>query len=289
MGVPWSGPADDWSMALANWLVGNAASVTAIEITFGVFEAAFEVDAYIALTGAEAPLELAGERAPFHETCFVPAGTTLKLGGARTGMRTYLAIAGGIEVGEFLGSTSTYLPAGFGGHEGRTLRAGDVLSNAPYSDELIMRRTPVAVKPILSDSYTLRAVASAESELLEVDSFQRLFDSRFTIGLQATRMGVSLDGAGLSLRSDGKMKSAAVFPGTIQCPEDGTPIILLADAQTTGGYPRIASIASCDRHLLGQLRPGDCVRLLKRTHESAINDLDRKLALLRSWVPDYGF
>ena len=97
-------------------------------------------------------------------------------------------------------------------------------------------------------------------------------------------MGLSLEGHPLSVASDGTMKSAPVFPGTIQCPPSGTPIVLLCDAQTTGGYPRIASIARCDRHLLGQIRPGDQVRLLKRAAEAALTEFAEKKAMLDGWL-----
>lgn len=287
MGIPWAGAADDWSMALANRLVDNAAAETAIEITLGVFEVRFEQDTWFALTGAPTQADLSGGGVSFHATQFAPTGSVLKLRGARTGMRTYLAIAGGVIGEEFLGSASTYLPAGFGGYKGRALIAKDQLEVAPQPSTLEWLETPADLIPVLSDNYTLRGTPSIETHLLDQDSERALFQTSFAIGRQATRMGVSLEGTPLALNSDGKMKSVAVFPGAIQCPEDGTPIILLADAQTTGGYPRIASIARCDRHILGQLRPGNKVRLLKRTHEQSAIDLESKQALLRSWVPDY--
>ena len=220
-------------------------------------------------------------------TLHLPADSILTIGAATAGMRIYLAVAGGFIGDDFLGSTSTYLPAGFGGHQGRALAAGDTINVSPQPRLMDMVTTPDALRPVISNAYTLRACESAETGLLSEVSRMSLFNSVFVIGRQATRMGVTLEGEKLGLNSDGKMKSAAVFPGTIQCPENGAPIVLLADAQTTGGYPRIAAVARCDRHILGQLRPGDRIRLLRRTPGQAASDLQSKLALLRTWIPDF--
>ncbi len=287
MGVPWSGAADNWSMALANRLVGNSAVQTALEISYGSFAARILSDTWFALTGAPAPLQINRRPAEFHTVLFAPAGSLVEIGAPENGIRIYLAVAGGIKGESFLGSVSTYLPAGFGGHEGRALEEGDMLDIASQPRKLEYAETPAKLRPAISGTYAVRACASAETDLLSARARSRLFDAEFSIGRQATRMGVTLEGPSLELNSDGKMKSAGVFPGIIQCPENGTPIILLSDAQTTGGYPRIASVASCDRHMLGQLRPGDKVRLLKRSHMSALADLEAKLSLLRSWVPDF--
>ena len=287
MGVPWAGPADAWSMAVANRLAGNAPDMAALEITLGGVAARFEKDTVFAMTGVPARADLNGNTAPFHETLTAPAGAELVIAVPDAGMRIYLAVAGGFTADEFLGSQSTYLPAGFGGHDGRALQAGDRLPYGPETGEVQQLRTPEHLRPVISHAYALRACPSAETHLLDAASEMALFGTEFTIGRQATRMGVSLEGCKLDLASDGKMKSAAVFPGIIQCPENGTPIILLADAQTTGGYPRIASVARCDRHMLGQLRPGDRVRLLKRTHGQALADLKAKQAFMRAWVPDF--
>lgn len=289
MGVPWAGAADGWSMALANRLVGNAPDTPALEITLGNFSARFSHDTWFALSGAGADVTLSGETATFHDTLFAPAGAEIGIGGVPAGMRMYLSVAGGFEASEFLGSSSTYLPAQFGGYEGRALATGDEIKHAAQPANLPILKTPENLRPTISTSYALRACVSAETGLLTEQSLEDLFGRDFTIGRQATRMGVSLEGIPLRMSSDGKMKSAAVFPGIIQCPESGTPIILLADAQTTGGYPRVAVIAGCDRHMLGQLRPGDKVRLLRRAYDQALEDALAKQELLQSWVPEFSF
>jgi len=284
MGMPWAGPADPLSMALANRLVSNRADATALEITFGGFEARFEQDALIALTGAPAAATLDGLDAPYHTALTVKRGQSLKLLPPAYGARTYLALAGGFQAREVFGSKSTYLPAGLGGHDGRALMAGDELGFQPPPSDLPQLETPLALRPHISNSIALRACTSAETGRLTHASLDRLFGDTFTASAHSNRMGIRLSGAPLGLTSDGKMKSAAMFPGTVQCPEDGNPIILLADGGTTGGYPRIAHVAACDRHLLGQIRPGDQIRFLRRTHEDAIADHKAKSDLLKDWL-----
>lgn len=283
LGVPYAGPADPLSMALANHLVGNAQDATCLEITYGGFEAEAIEDGVVAVTGATGALDIAGVDAPLHETLRLKAGETLRIAPPKTGMRAYLAVASGFAASALFGSTSTYLPAGFGGFEGRALRAGDVLSanraDAPKRD----LATPLDLRPVFSDGFAVRACGSAEFDLLSPPDQDRLFSESFTLGRQATRMGISLTGHSLHPQTDNQMKSAPAFPGTVQCPPSGDPVILLSDAQTTGGYPRVASVARCDRHLLGQIRPGNRVQFLRRSPEEATRDFLEKQALLDRW------
>ena len=283
-GLPYSGPADALSMALANRLVNNTQDATGAEITYGGFIAAIEEDCSIAITGAVDAISVSGRSVAAHETLNLRRGDELEISPPQHGARTYLAIRSGFQAKTEFGSTSTYLPAGFGGHHGRALEAGDVLRpcGGPHSDATL--QTPHTVRPIYTGNFALRACTSAETGLLHPDSLRALFNETFIAGRQGTRMGVSLTAHKLNLESDGLMKSAPVFPGTIQCPSSGVPIVLLCDAQTTGGYPRIAAIARCDRHLLGQIRPGNSIRLLQRTPSAAAQDHAEKQALLNDWL-----
>jgi biotin-dependent carboxylase-like uncharacterized protein len=274
-------------MALANRLVGNAPFETAIEITFGGFSVEVETACSIAITGAHAEITHAGQNLPAHQTLHMSAGDRLEIAPAKQGMRIYLAVRGGFAAKALFGSTSTYLPAGFGGLEGRAFKPGDTVTFAGKALSEQTLQTPAELRPVFTNSFALRACDSAETHLLTPDAHEVLFNTVFTAGQQGTRMGVSLEGAVLSLNSDGLMKSAAVYPGTIQCPPSGVPVALLCDAQTTGGYPRIAHIARCDRHLLGQIRPGDRVQLLHRSHETAVEGLVAKNKVLRSWLDSF--
>lgn len=283
-GVPYSGPADPLSHALANRLVGNSLDTAALEITYGGFEAEIEENCTIAITGTYDQIKVSGRNVPAHTSLHLKAGDMIELFPVRRGLRTYLAVASGFQAEEIFGSVSTYLPAQFGGLEGRALAAGDRLLaiGRPSFDQTL--ETPTSHRPTISQAVALRACRSAETKLLSAADAEILFGETFIAGRQATRMGLSLTGKTLDPNSDGQMKSAPVFPGTIQCPPSGTPVVLLCDAQTTGGYPRIAHIARCDRHLLGQIRPGDQVRLLERSYEDAQRDDVEKRAFLDTWL-----
>ncbi|MEL7032139.1 MAG: biotin-dependent carboxyltransferase family protein [Pseudomonadota bacterium] len=284
LGIPFSGPADALSMALANRLVDNAIDATCLEITYGGFEAEFERDCTIAVTGAGEQVLISADAAPLHQTVQIKAGDRVKIERPHSGTRSYLAIRSGFQARVQFGSTSTYMPAHLGGIEGRALQLDDVLRAISDPEFELEKQTPESLRPFFDGRFALRATRSAETELLSGAACNSLFNSTFTVGRQATRMGIALEGHDLAPESDGMMESAPVFPGTIQCPPSGQPIVLLCDAQTTGGYPRIAHIARCDRHLLGQARPGDQIRLLHRTPVQAVEDYERKRALLDHWL-----
>lgn len=283
-GIPYSGAADALSQALANRLVGNTATDTVLEITYGGFEAEVTEACTIAVAGACDDIRISGKTSAPHTSLHLKPGDQIEIAPLRNGMRSYLAIRSGFAASEAFGSSSTYLPAQFGGLDGRALQAGDQL--VPHAPAMFQqtRETPPTHRPIFANAVALRACAAAETDTLNRNNRDTLFKETFVTGRQATRMGVSLTGHAVTPDSDGKMKSAPVFPGTVQCPPSGTPVILLCDAQTTGGYPRIASIARCDRHLLGQIRPGDRVQLLERSPEAALHDLAEKQKLLAAWL-----
>ncbi len=284
LGVPASGAADPLSMALANRLVGNDLLDPALEATLGGVSLKFTEDATVAVTGANATVTLAGLTALPHRTLSVASGEELHIGPTEQGARVYIAFAGGLGADEILGSTSTYLPAALGGHHGRALQQGDCLTikaTVPTVDTL---ETPEEFRLHMSTSWAIRACDAAETGQLQ--NRDQLFDTNFAVAARCNRMGIMLDGPRLRINSDGRMPSAPVFPGTVQCPEDGCPFVLSVDAQTTGGYPRVAQIARADRHLLGQLRPGDHVRLLWRNEQSAIEELRAKIDYWRAWLSD---
>ena len=284
LGVPSSGPADPLSMALANRLVGNDLLAPALEVTLGGMSLRFHSNTAVALTGAHARATLAGEPLPLHCTKEAKVGDELHVGPAELGARIYAAFAGGLQADEILGSTSTYLPAGLGGHHGRALLRGDRLAVDRCERSVEFLATPDEFQPPMSASWGIRACDSRETGWLR--DRQQLFDTNFRISARCDRMGIMLEGPALTIDSDGRMASAPVFPGTVQCPEDGRAFMLSVDAQTTGGYARVAQIARADRHLLGQLRPGDHVRLLWRDQQSAIEDLRAKLEYWRAWLDD---
>lgn len=283
-GVPHAGPADSVSLALANRLVDNQPDETGLEITFGGFECECLADCTIAIAGATDRILISGQPAPAHMTLQLSDGDVMTVSPFRSGARAYLAIHSGFQADTVFGSSSTYLPARFGGFDGRALAQGDELKPRGEATANITRETPKEIRPVFTHHFAMRACPAGETDLLHEASRDALFGNGFIVGRQGTRMGLTLTGQPLALNSDGMMKSAPVFPGTIQCPPSGLPVVLMCDAQTTGGYPRIASIARCDRHLLGQIRPGDSVILLERTPDSAAAEHADKRELLLDWL-----
>lgn len=284
LGVPANGAADPLSLAMANKLVGNAWDATAIEATLLGPTLRFESDCAFAVAGASVKITLNGNVQPLHKTLFARAGEEVVIGGSKIGARTYIAVAGGLKADRVLGATSTNLQAGFGGFHGRVLQANDVLEFT--ASEASRLRTPKRFRLQMSASWAVHACASVETNLLDVDSLTDLFDTNWTVCRRADRMGLRLEGPTLKIDSDGRMPSAGVVPGTIQCPEDGAPYVLAADAGTVGGYPRIAQVARADRHVLGQLRPGDRLRLLQREPDEAVAVLRAKIKYWKEWLPE---
>lgn len=283
MGVPASGPADPLSHAIANHLVGNRPDAPALEITFGPFTARFGQNGRLALTGAEADAALNGCEIGFHETIAVKEGDELAIGRLATGLRTYLAMAGGFAADSYLGSTSTYLPAGFGGYSGRSLQQGDRLGQGGVTARAGHRVTPAELRLRIGHGFALRASAGPDAP----SALGPVWLEPFRSTHRASRIGIELDGPFPDIDSQANLPSAAVFPGTLQMTPQGRGFLLLCDCQTTGGYPHILQVNRSDRHLLGQIRPGDTIRFLQRTPDQAAHDLRQKLKLIGEWMPGF--
>ncbi len=281
-GVPFSGAADPVSMALANRLVAQPVEEPCLEISYGPAAFAFEAPLQIALTGAPALVQLNGVPCEVHTVIDVSPGDKLELGAAIAGARIYLAVAGRLQADTFLRSASTYLPAGFGGHGGRALVKGDRIA---VEDIAVVpaASTPETLRLPITASYALRAVAGPDLEA-EPAALQ---SSVYRVSNRLSRMGAEIEGDFPPLGNAGLKPSSAVFPGALQVTPQGRGFLLLPDGQTTGGYPHLLQVIRADRHLLGQLRPGDSVRFLLRTQAQAEDALKSKQALLASWMPDF--
>jgi KipI family sensor histidine kinase inhibitor len=261
-GVPLSGAADPVSLQLANRLVGNPATAAALEITLLGPDLRFERDAVVALAGAMFPGMPSAAAVP------VCAGETLSLGHASTGCRGYLAVAGGIDVPAVLGSRSTFSPAKLGGLRGLPLAAGDALpvggARGKPSRSGVEER-PSIVRP-LGTPITLRMIPGEQFAF----AGESLWSATHTTSSRSDRMGVRFDGPLLGGGDTaGSLASVAVLPGTVQLPPDGKPIVLLADAQTIGGYPVIGHVIAADLPRVAQLRPGDRVHWREATIDEA--------------------
>lgn len=288
-GVPASGAADSLSLAFANYLLGNLPDTPALELTLTGARFCLETTTPIAFFGGSADIFINSSQVASDRAYRTLAEDIIEIGPLRAGARLYVAIAGGFASEDWLGSRSTYLPASLGGFHGRALTPGDRLETNSKEDlvsDFPLREIPDVLNLHVGHSWMLRAVPGPEYHLLEPAAQEQLFANQFQISNRASRMGAALEGQALALTSGDRLPSAAVFPGTIQCPPNGMPFLLMADAQTTGGYPRIAQIIRADRHLLGQLRPGDQLQLRRTTAEEAATILTNKSRLLSDWLGD---
>ena len=275
-GIPVGGAMDRIALRVGNALVGNRDGDAALEASLIGPSVTFERATVLALSGADLEPTIDDVPVPVWHPLWAPPGATLRFGRPRAGCRTYVAVAGGVDVPLVFGSRSTYLRAGFGGYDGRSLRAGDDLSVGTPSElsERIGRAIggegsrPLAahwsigfsLRPAYRDEVTVRIIAALHTELLTAESRTRLTELAFRISSSSDRMGCRLEGVELSLRHRVEVLSEGVAFGTIQLPAGGAPIVLMADRQTTGGYPRIGEVASVDLPLIAQLKPADRVR-----------------------------
>jgi KipI family sensor histidine kinase inhibitor len=262
LGVPHSGAADAGSMRLANALVRNEASAAGLEVTLGRLTLRFGCDAVAAVTGAPAPLRLrtaaGSDHEPAHGTAFaVPAGAVLRLGSPTAGLRSYLAVDGGIAVAPVLGSRSADLLSGLGPPP---LRTGNVLPlgpRLPWPDAIAA--DPAASAPPAA-TVELAAIAGPRDDWFAETALTALTGASYQVTAASNRTGLRLAGPRLDRRVVAELPSEGMATGSLQVAHDGQPILLLADHPTTGGYPVIAVVRSADVDAAAQLRPGQNVR-----------------------------
>ena len=259
LGVPVSGPMDTASHRLANALLGNLPDAATLEATIIGPELRFEQDATIAITGADLQPMLEGTPLVMGSVVRCAAGSVLRFGNRRAGARAYVAVDGGIGVPPVLGSRATHVMSGLGGVAGRALRAGD---RVPLRDRQPSAGGTARDRRIHEGgSVRLRVMAGPQSEYADPLALQGLQETRFIVSPQSDRMGYRLTGSALPTRKDsGEMISDATVMGAVQVPPSGQPILLMADRQTTGGYPQIAVVITADLPLAAQLVPGDSIQ-----------------------------
>jgi biotin-dependent carboxylase-like uncharacterized protein len=258
-GVGPAGAMDRRSLALANAIAGNPPGAGAIE--FALAGGRFRVEggsARVALAGAECLVKLDGANVPPLSSVTVRDGQIIEVGAARSGMFAYLAIAGGFALQPALGSLSLHHRTGVGGIEGRALRADDRLPlklQEPSGQDQMLPSPPAAT------AAALRVMLGPQDDYFTPDAIRTLAESAYTISDQADRMGLRLNGPILEHSAKGyNIVSDGIPTGAIQVPGNGMPLILLADRQTTGGYPKVATVISWDLPRLVQSRPGTALR-----------------------------
>ena len=291
LGVRVSGAADALALAAANLLVGNEPEAAAVEMTLlgGAF--AVEADVLVGLAGADMAASVPEESRSLSPGASyrLHAGTTLTFAAASDGARTYLAVAGGLAVPLALGSAATDPTAGLGGIEGRALRVGDRLAFGPsqaraeraWPDGLPASGITDGVVPT-----TLAIVPGPHLDVLPGETANALAAAVWTVSARADRVGLRLEGVPLTGAAALDLVSLPMLPGAVQLPPGGLPIVLMPDAPTVGGYPVPAVIAESDRHIAGQLRPGDSIAFAWIDHEEARRRSRARAARLRAAVAE---
>lgn len=269
-GIVVAGAMDTYSYQLANLLVGNLRHDAALEITLIGPTIEFLAETQIAITGRDAIVLLDDEKIPLWKTKRVKKGQVLKILSTSRGARLYLAIAGGLIVPKILNSYSTYLAGKIGGYDGRKLEKGDILfGKEKLATSRFERFLSKHLIPSWEDKATIRVIRGPEFSLFTSDSQEHFFQSIYEVTTSSDRMGYRLIGEQLHRNVHENMISEAITIGTIQVPEDGQPIILMADRQTTGGYFRIANVISVDLPKLAQLQAQHKIRFQEVTIEEA--------------------
>lgn len=257
-GFTQSGAMDSKAMATANILVGNEPECAVIETTLLGITAEFTDNTVIALSGGDFSAAINGTPIKRNKAYAVNAGDTLAMSYAKSGVRGYLAVSGGFDVPEVMGSRSTNLKSQIGGFFGRKLAAGDIINTfAPIITDTTGRELPEGT---YENSITLRAVLGPQDYMFTEEDIKTFFSCEYKITQQADRMGIRLDGEPLKGKGSMDIVSDGIVFGSVQVPKNGMPIILAADRQTTGGYAKIATIISADRHLIAQARPGGTIK-----------------------------
>jgi antagonist of KipI len=286
-GVINSGAMDSASLRIANLLVGNEEEEAAIEVTLMGTSLLFEEDLLISITGGDLSPVIDGEAVPQWRPVYIKKGSVLQFKACKSGCRSYVAVSGGFAIPEVMNSKSTYLRGGIGGYEGRALQTGDTLHSNHLPQKMnslfqhlkskCQSRLFIATAWYVNSAHfsksiqasMLRVIRGAEFDLFTLSSQSQFFEQDFQITPKSDRMGYRMSGPILELEESFELLSEAVSHGTIQVPQDGNLIILLADRQTTGGYPRIAHVATVDLPIIAQLKPGENIRFKEVTLEEA--------------------
>jgi len=268
-GIPESGPVDRAAFVLANRLVGNRDDTAGLESTLAGPRLEIQADGALAATGADMSLSVNEREAPRWRTVAVRAGDIVRLGPARSGVRGYLAFAGGLDLPPVLGSRATYLRGRLGGYNGRALRGGDEVrlgAGRPPRRGRVVRSGAV---PRYDGEVTARVVLGPQADRFTPQGIATFLEGTYEMLPQSDRMGARLRGPGIAHARGHDIVSDGIPLGGIQVVGDGQPIVLLVDRQSTGGYTKIATACSVDVGRIGQLRPGARLRFHEVTVETA--------------------
>jgi len=268
-GVPPGGAMDRFAHSAANLIVGNDRSAATLECTLTGPGLLVEAPCLVAVTGADFDLRVNGAPAPAWIAISLRAGDELAFAGRRSGARAYLAVAGGVLGDRWLGSMSTNVMAARGGMHGRPLATGDVIAAGQSAMAAVTGRGLARQLRPRYGEHTLHLVAGPHISRLGADARAALFSSAFVVSPDSNRMGYRLEGPGLETSGE-ELLSFGLVAGALQLPSSGQPILLMADHQTAGGYPVVATVVSASMAVAAQLAPGDEVRFAETSIETAL-------------------
>lgn len=269
-GVSVGGAMDTYSLRLANLLLGNPLHAPALEVTLTGPELVAKEDHWIALCGANLSPSIQGKAISIDRPILIKKGEVLRFGACVKGCRVYLAVKGGFSIPTVLGGTGTDLRGKMGGMSGRPLQKGDCLPAKSVEGNPL--RPFHLKKEVINpgENRFIRVIPGPEYESITRKSQYAFFSQVYQVTPQSDRMGYRLyGGTPLDLVHRKELLSSAVYAGTIQVPPDGQPIVLMADSQTIGGYPRVGAVATVDLPAMAQLKPGDAVSFQKITLKEA--------------------
>lgn len=261
-GIVVSGAMDSYAFKMGNILVGNAEHAAGLEMTMIGPSLLVKMDCVVAITGANLSPTVNGEQVPMWTSLKVSKGSLIEFGPLKSGCRAYLTVNGGIAVPTVMGSKSTYLRANIGGYKGRALKVKDLLYRgnddliSPYKFSWRRKLAPEYI-PIYTNNIRLRVIKGPQWDAFTPESKEQFLTTTYTISSQSDRMGYRLSGEGLEVAENQEHITDPIPLGGIQVPAGGQPIVLLADRQTTGGYPKIATVISTDIPFIAQGKPGD--------------------------------
>ncbi len=305
-GMQVSGCMDNLAARIANELVGNAANCAVLETTYLGPELEFTEKSLVAVAGGEPDVQLAGKAVSAYKAIIVQPGQHLKVNAQKKGMRAYIAVAGGLDVPEVLGSRSTNLKLKIGGVAGGKIQPGDEIpvgtpgeyAVAALAGKKALRQDAVGFGSGQSEILEIRAVAGPQEDYFSPEEYERLQQEIYTVSNESDRMGYRLEGRPVEKTRQQDLITDGIVFGSVQIPPNGQPIIMLADHQTTGGYPKIATVATVDLPKLAQAMPGtklqfkiitvqEAQRLLREQHEK-LNNLLTDIRNTGENVQQYG-
>jgi biotin-dependent carboxylase-like uncharacterized protein len=281
-GIPISGAMDTFSLVSANLLVKNDSNDACLETTLFGPELQALTRTQIAITGGDISLKINGQNVPTWQTLEVQEGDVISFGKVKGGCRAYLSMRGGINTPQVLGSRATCVRGRFGGMNGKQLKTGDIIEGFDTHSLKVRYSMPEDLLLQFTGQFKVHVILGPQADIFTESGINTFLSSPYKVTSEADRMGYRLEGPIIEHKAKADIISDALLPGAIQIPRNGNPIIIMRDAQTTGGYPKIAVAIIPDVSLLGQAKPNDMIGFSKITMSQAREKLFEYYKLLNN-------